>query len=367
MFVRHLSVQSSKYTYQVRFEDDFTAMLNKQLLPGDVIVVDATVLKLYWKHLAPILKNSRYYVIEPSEEQKSYQGIEPFITYLIESGFRKNNRLIAIGGGITQDITAFAASIMFRGVDWFFYPTTLLAQCDSCIGSKTSINFGKSKNQLGNFYPPKEIVIDLRFLDTLSPLDFRSGMGEMLHYYLVSGEDDFQRMLCEYDSAFENKSVLHELIYHSLDFKRSYVERDEFDQGPRNLFNYGHSFGHAIETLTNYSVPHGIAVSIGMDIANYISLQQGHITRELYERMRMLLRKNWGDIRLANISVNDYIHALARDKKTVGTELRVILTKGPGQMFKSPLPVTSEVTTWITDYFAAFETETREGTTPCRM
>lgn len=361
MRLKCLTVQSYKHPYEVRFEEDFAATLNEHLMPGDVITVDATVLKLYQEQLAPLLRKTSHFIIEPSEEQKSYLGIEPFINHLIETGFRKNNRLIAIGGGITQDITAFTASIIFRGVDWFFYPTTLLAQCDSCIGSKTSINFGKSKNQLGNFYPPKEIVIDHRFLDTLSPLDFRSGMGEMLHYYLVSGEEDFQRMLREYDSAFEDKAVLHELIYHSLDFKRSYVERDEFDQGPRNVFNYGHSFGHAIETLTNYTVPHGIAVSIGMDIANYLSVQLGYISRELYERMRGLLKKNWGDIRLTSISVNDFIHALAKDKKAVGSELRVILTKGPGQMFKTPLPMTSAVTDWLVEYFASFDRPTEQN------
>lgn len=364
MRVKLLSVQSFKHTYQVRFEEDFTAILEEQLTPGDVVTVDATVLKLYRERLAPILRNTNHIVIEPSEEQKSYQGIEPFINHLIQSGFRKNNRLIAIGGGIAQDITAFTASVIFRGVDWIFYPTTLLAQCDSCIGSKTSINFGKSKNQLGNFYPPKEIVIDHRFLDTLSPLDFRSGMGEMLHYYLVSGEEDFQRMLREYDRAFEDKAVLHELIYHSLDFKRSYVERDEFDQGPRNVFNYGHSFGHAIETLTNYTVPHGIAVSIGMDIANYLSAQLGYINSELYERLRVLLKKNWGDIRLPNISVNDFIHALTKDKKAVGSELRVILTRGPGQMFKTPLPMTSAISVWLTEYFASFDRLTEQNNPP---
>ncbi len=339
----------------MRFEEDFAAALKERLMPGDVITVDATVLKLYHERLAPVLKAARHFVVEPSEDQKSYQGIEPLIDHLIESGFRKNNRLIAIGGGITQDITAFTASILFRGVDWYFFPTTLLAQCDSCIGSKTSINFGKSKNQLGNFYPPKEIVIDPGFLETLSPLDFRSGMGEMLHYYLVSGEEDFQRMLREYDRAFEDRAVLHELIYHSLDFKRSYVERDEFDQGPRNVFNYGHSFGHAIETLTDYTVPHGIAVSIGMDMANYLSVKLGYISNELYGRMHALLRKNWGNIRLSDIAVNDFIQALAKDKKAVGSELRVILTRGIGQMFKTPLPVTPEVAAWLTEYFAEFD------------
>jgi len=350
-----MTVQSSKYAYEVRFEEDFSIALKDHVREGDIITVDANVLKLYGRQLAPILADTPYVVIEPSETQKSYQGVEPFIRRLIESGFRKNNRLVAVGGGITQDVTAFTASILFRGVDWLFYPTTLLAQCDSCIGSKTSINFGKYKNQLGGFYPPVKIVIDLHFLETLSSLDFRSGMGEMLHYYLVSGEEDFDRMSREYDAAFTDKAVLRELIYHSLDFKRGYVERDEFDQGPRNVFNYGHSFGHAIETLTRYAVPHGIAVSIGMDMANYLSVKLGLLAPETRDRMHPLLRKNWGDTRLSGIALEDFINALKKDKKAVGAEIRVILTRGLGQMFKAPLPVNKETVDWMAEYFNAFE------------
>jgi len=351
---RSITVQSSKYPYTARFEDHFDTVLREQIVPGDVIVVDGNVLNLYERQLNPVLNDSNHIVIKPSEKKKSYQGVEPLIEHLISSGFRKNNRLIAIGGGITQDITAFSASILFRGVNWFFFPTTLLAQCDSCIGSKTSINFGKYKNQIGGFYPPKEIVIDLKFLDTLSPLDFRSGMGEMLHYYLISGEEDFERMVREYDLAFTDRNILGDLIYHSLDFKRSYVELDEFDQGPRNIFNYGHTFGHAIETLTNNIIPHGTAVSIGMDIANFISLKQGLINRGLYERMRTLLIKNWGDTQLTNIRLDDFIAALMKDKKTVGSTVHVILTRGLGQMFKTPLPMKGAVVSWLSDYFVLF-------------
>jgi len=351
---KHLTIQSSKFSYTVMFEDHFESVLRTQFTLGDVIVVDANVFKLYKKFLSPLFENKNYIVIEPSEKQKSYQGVEPFIDRLIKSGFRKNNRLFAIGGGITQDITAFCASILFRGVDWIFYPTTLLAQCDSCIGSKTSINFGDFKNQIGGFHPPKEIVINLQFLDTLSPLDFRSGMGEMLHYYLISGKEDFERIFREYDRAFWDKTVLSDLIYHSLDFKRGYVERDEFDQGSRNVFNYGHTFGHAIETLTSYLIPHGIAVCIGMDIANFLSMKQGYIKLELYQRIHSILQKNWGDTLLPNFVLNDFLSILRKDKKAIGTQINVILTKGLGQMFKTPLPETPEIVNWLSDYFGSF-------------
>ena len=348
------SVKSSKHTYQVRFEDDFACMLNEHLQDGDVVLVDANVLELYNDRLKPILDRTKHLVVEPSEDQKSYLGVAPFIEHLIETGFRRNNRLFAIGGGITQDITSFLASVMYRGVDWIFYPTTLLAQGDSCIGSKTSINFGKYKNQLGGFYPPKEIVIDLRFLKTLSDLDIRSGMGEMIHYYLVSGEEDFQRMLDEYELALKDDAVLRALILHSLEFKRSYIERDEFDQGPRNVFNYGHSFGHAIETMTHYAVPHGIAVSFGMDIANYISVQLGLIPDELRQRVRKLLAMNWGDIRLTGIDVEDFKKTLLKDKKAVGTEVRVILTRGLGDMFKTPLAIDEQTSKWLEACLAGY-------------
>ena len=348
------SVKSYRHVYEVRFEKDFAPALMERLREGDVLLVDTKVRDLYSDRITPLFEKVRHIDIDPNEELKSYQGVEPIIDHLISSGFRKNNRLVAIGGGITQDITAFMASILFRGVDWLFCPTTLLAQCDSCIGSKTSINFGKYKNQIGGFYPPAEIIIDLRFLDTLSDLDFRSGMGEMIHYYLVSGEKDFERILAEYQPSLEDKGILRDLVKHSLEIKKGYIERDEYDTGPRNVFNYGHSFGHAIESLTNYAVPHGIAVSFGMDIANYISVKKGYISEGLRERIRELLEMNWGDVRLGEIDLDRYKATLAKDKKAVGKELRVILTKGLGQMFKTPLELDDEVTAWLKECFESF-------------
>lgn len=334
-------------TYEVHFEDDFAVALDAELLPGDHIVVDENVLNLYRARIEPMLERTHHTIIMPSEEQKSYQAITALIDTLLEIGFRKNNRLFAVGGGVIQDIVGFTASIMFRGVGWIFCPTTLLAQCDSCIGSKTSINFGAYKNQLGGFYPPTKIINDLNFLDTLSPLDLRSGMGEMLHYFLVSGEEDFQRICREYDDAVTDASVLRELVYHSLEFKRGYVERDEFDEGPRNVFNYGHSFGHAIESITQYRIPHGIAVSFGMDIANAISAKLGLITEDERQRIRPILKKNWGDLRLEEVTVDNMLAALSKDKKNVGSQINVILTRGLGDMFKSPLEVNDDTKAWL--------------------
>jgi len=344
-------VRSKFHDYQVRFEDDFTIPLQRHLRPGDVIIVDANVHSLYRESLDEFLDNCQHIVIEATEEQKSYLQLAPIIDNLIKNGFKKNHRLIAIGGGITQDVVGFIASTMYRGVDWILYPTTLLAQCDSCIGSKTSINFGRYKNQIGTFYPPIEVVIDLGFLDSLPELAIRSGLGEMMHYYLVSGEKDFRRIRSEYSLSLQNKQVLRGLIARSLEIKRGFIERDEFDRAERQVLNYGHSFGHAIESLTDYRIPHGVAVSYGMDIANFISVKLGYISEDLRQEIRELLAMNWDGENLGAIDVHSLEEALRKDKKNVGTEVRVILTRGLGQMFKTGLTMDKQTSEWFKEYF----------------
>lgn len=346
-------VHSSIHDYEVRFEDNFANVLKKQINQGDIILIDENVYNLYKRHFIPASNKCEYILIKASEEQKSYLQLAPIIESMIEKDFKKNNKLIVIGGGITQDIGAFIASNMYRGVSWFFYPTTLLAQCDSCIGGKSSINFGKYKNQLGNFYPPNEIIIDLRFLDTLAELDIRSGLGEMIHFYLVSGHEDFNKIQSEYEVCLTNRGVLKSLIYRSLQIKKKIIEIDEFDKKERLLFNYGHSFGHAIESLTNYRIPHGIAVSYGMDVANYLSEKFGYISGELRQTIRKLLEKNWERVELGSIEVGDFINALKKDKKNIGLEVKVILTRGVGQMFKTTLPIDNKVIGLFEEYFNA--------------
>ena len=337
--------------YEVRFEDDFSLRLEASLKEGDFLIVDANVRDLYSFQLQPFLNKWPHLVVQPSEERKSYAQLESVIQAIIESGVKKNHRLVAIGGGIVQDITGFIASILYRGVDWLFYPTTLLAQCDSCIGSKTSINFGPYKNQLGGFYPPAEIVIDLNFVDTLPEAAVLSGLGEMIHYFLVAGEMEFQYLKANYARSLTDQHVLRQLVLRSLQIKHAMVEKDEFDRGPRQVFNYGHSFGHAIESLTNYRIPHGIAVSFGMDLANHLSVKLGYICEEQRQAMRELLAWNWGSTDLGDINPDMFLNALSKDKKNVGSEFRVILTRGPGKMFITNLERNETVKAWLQAWF----------------
>lgn len=349
--VLDFSVKSIVHNYEVKFIDDTPAVLKQEIRDGDVIIMDSKLSELYPHIPDSFQENNLLFEIDANERQKSYEGLIPIINRLIEIGFRKNHRLIAIGGGITQDITAFTASIMYRGVDWLFFPTTLLAQGDSCIGSKTSINFGKYKNQVGGFYPPNKIFIDLNFLDTLSESELQSGLGEMSHYFLVAGESEFKQYKEDYSSALNDKSILSGMIAKSLEIKKRYIEIDEFDRNERNIFNYGHSFGHAIESLTHYKVPHGIAVSFGMDMANFISVKLNYLSDRVRFEIRELLEKIWVGYDIRNLDVEKFSNALSKDKKNVGQELRLILCKGYGRVFKTGLSLDDQFKDWLKEYF----------------
>ena len=347
----NFKVKSIIHDYEVQFINDVKRTLNEEIRDGDFIIIDNKVKSLYHDTLNETLNAYSHIGIDAIEPQKSYEGIIPVIQHLIENGFRKNHRLVAIGGGIIQDVTAFISSIMYRGVSWLFFPTTLLAQGDSCIGSKTSINFRGYKNQIGGFYPPNKIFIYPNFIDTLTEAEIRSGIGEMLHYFIVAGKSDFDMFRDNYRKAFTDKEVLAKIVSRSLEIKKGYIEIDEFDKNERQVFNYGHSFGHAIESLTNYRVPHGIAVSYGMDMANFISVKMGFIPREIRDEVRAVTEDIWQGFNIDDIDLNTFKTALSKDKKNVGTKLGLILNKGYGKIFKNIMNADEDFSAWLNDYF----------------
>jgi 3-dehydroquinate synthase len=350
----NFTVKSNIHDYEVNFINSVKETLALELKEGDFMIIDNKVKSLYPEWFEDALKNFNYIGIDASEPQKSYQEVEPVINTLIENGFRKNHRLIAIGGGITQDVTAFIASILYRGVQWYFFPTTLLAQGDSCIGSKTSINFGKFKNQVGGFYPPNKIYVDPKFLESLPFKELQSGLGEMAHYFVVAGEEDFERYKRDYPQALKDKDVLRGVIARSLEIKKGYIEIDEYDKHERQVFNYGHSFGHAIESLTDYNIPHGIAVSFGMDMSNFVSMKKGYITPEVRQNSRELFQKIWDGYadQVKVLDIDTYLNALSKDKKNKGPLLGLILNKGYGKVFKDFTENDATFRSWMEDYFA---------------
>lgn len=298
------------------------------------ILIDSKVRKLHSNLLAPFFTNAKSVLeIQAVEDQKDFRSIAPIMEQLLDSGLRRNHRLLAIGGGITQDIVCFIASVLFRSVRWDFMPTTLLAQADSCIGSKSSINFGRHKNLIGTFYPPQKIWFCSSFLDSLTQDEVLSGIGEILKVHVLDGSQSFdriahqhKRLIC-YKENSDLRALLESSILDSLQIKRSFIEKDEFDKDHRNLLNYGHSFGHAIETATCFEVPHGIAVTMGMDMANWISLCRARITKAAFDRLHAVMSENLGRHARPRLNVEDFFASIAKDKKNTSQALQLILLK----------------------------------------
>jgi 3-dehydroquinate synthase len=315
-----MQIKSSIKDYTVSFSE--IPILNSN--NGEFYIIDSFFEESKKLNLAG---GTKYFYVEAKESNKEYRSLAAVIEWLITNGFRRENTIIAIGGGVIQDITSFIASILYRGVDWKFYPTTLLAQGDSCIGSKTSINFEEYKNQIGGFYPPSEVIIDVSFLESLPIQQIKSGIGEMSHYFLLDSLESFL-LLKEFQLGMDLKP----LIKRSLSIKKEMVEIDEFDKGPRVIFNYGHSFGHAIEYATNYSIPHGIAVSRGMDIANFFSTELGLLSIDEYKEMESAISPTFIECNLKDVDPLDILEGLKKDKKNIGNKIGLILTKGIGKM-----------------------------------
>lgn len=348
-------VKSHVKDYTVSFTDNFAESIREQLKSDKCyFIVDKKVFSLYEDKLS-FLGNEKAYYVEAMEENKTLAECTKIIKFLLSEGFKRNYKIVAIGGGITQDLTCFVASVLFRGATWVLYPTTLLAQCDSCIGSKSSINVSEYKNQVGTFYPPDEIFIDVGFLDTLSNQEMRSGVGESIKVHFLDEDRNYSFIINNYEKCFSDREVLKSMIIKSLEIKKKIIEIDEYDRNYRNILNYGHTFGHALEVATNYSVPHGIAVSAGIGMANHFSLRMGLLSKEDYDLMRPTLIKNIAGFEenLSNVNYDALFESLKRDKKNIDNKVGFILTEGPGRTLKQFHELKKETKDLIYDSLAS--------------
>ena len=323
LFNKALYIKSRIHNYSVEFKDTIPN--------AKAFIIDKNVYDIYEKQFKD-LKN--IILLEASEKVKSWNNIKNIINKFISLNVSRNDTICVIGGGTIQDISSFVSSIYKRGINWIFIPTTLLAMADSCIGSKTSINYKGYKNQLGTFYPPKKIYINTDYISSLSGDDILSGIGEIIKIHLIKGIHPKK-----IDILIEQRDWK-KLIYNSLLYKKKYIEKDEFDLKDRRILNYGHTFGHAIETLTKFSIPHGKAVMYGILLANYISFKLGYLTFEDDFLMSSIILKRLYPPKL-NINAKDLTKIIKRDKKVSGDNINLILTKGWGKMFVKSISLKS--------------------------
>jgi 3-dehydroquinate synthase len=284
---------------------------------GDFIFIDKNVYNLN----PDIFQNvENKMLFDAVEDNKNIESVLKLIDELYNLKFNKKNKLIVIGGGITQDVGGFAAAIYKRGTNWVFIPTTILSMTDSCIGSKVSINRG-SKNMLGMFIAPNEIYVSDYFLKSLSNDDIISGLGESLKLSLIGGKNAYKYFLEQYSK----KKYINIIKLSSL-IKKQLIEHDEFDENERKVLNYGHTIGHAIECTTNYFIPHGIAVLIGMYIKNKLFYEDKH--KEINVLILEMINKKFFEV---EFDYDIFIKHILSDKKNNGNEICFILFEDVGK------------------------------------
>lgn len=332
-----LTINSKLGDYDVNFEKSFDFIENLLLEKNSVFIIDKNIFKLYKKYFKKI-NSDDIFLFDAIEKNKTFDYVMKIYDFLLQKSFKRSSTLISIGGGITQDITGFVSSTFYRGVKWIFVPTTFLAMTDSCIGSKTSVNYNKHKNLMGTFYPPKKIIINKDFLLTLDELDFYSGVGESIKFSLMeeSYPKDLESIKLKIASIVSSPDVREDIIRSNMIIKKSFMDDDEFDTGKRNLLNYGHCYGHALETSSDYFIPHGIAVNIGMIFANFISKNRKllNVNDCEYVNRHILMPNIPLELRSSDFNKDVLLESLLNDKKRVGKDLSVVVPLDDFRMIK---------------------------------
>ena len=323
-----LAVRSAVRDYEVRFDGSAAWAAELARLPHALVVVDENVWRLHAAGVLSAFSAGEVVLLPVAEERKTFEGVAALADVATGRAARRNLTVVSIGGGITQDVTGFLASTLYRGVHWIYVPTTLLAMADSCIGGKTSLNLGAHKNLLGTVYPPELVLVHAAFVTTLAGADYRSGLGEVVKLHLLGGAESLARLRDGLPRLLEREPAAVALaIRGSLEIKRGYIEDDEFDRGRRNLLNFGHCFGHALETATGFAVPHGLAVVAGMVLADDVAVSRGLLAEDAAaERRRTLyLPVLEGLAELDAGERSALVDAMRYDKKRTGEGLALVM------------------------------------------
>lgn len=346
-----MTVTSSIRDYQVAFVETMGLVSELEPAKDRYYVIDKKVWDLYGASFASLDIES-VLILPISEDVKCLDTVKTVYDAIMKRSAKRNMTLVSIGGGIIQDITGFVASTLYRGINWVYVPTTLLAQADSCIGSKTSLNYQGYKNLIGTFFPPAKVYINTDFLMTLEVEDFYSGLGEVIKLYMMGGEDSAATLIREIDKVKQRDRVaLAKAIQDALHIKLQYIQEDEFDTGRRNLLNFGHCLGHAVESSTNYSIPHGQAVLIGILFANIVAKNRGLMSKSRYDFLNRELilgniRVNQADILF---STDQIFEAMKKDKKRVAEGLALIMMLDDYSMMKTQDLLYDELATGINE------------------
>ncbi len=302
------------------------------------IITDKTVDLLYSDTLKNSLRINGYdvykYVIDGGETSKSGAEFLNILEFLAKNQFTRSDALVALGGGVVGDLTGFVSACYLRGVKFVQIPTTLLAFADSSVGGKTAINLNVGKNLVGAFYQPSVVICDINTAKTLPQSEYVCGMAEIIKYGMIFDAELLALLERGMDESAE------EIIARCVDWKRIVVEKDEFDNGDRQLLNFGHTLGHAIEKESGYEIPHGKAVAIGMRLITEQATKKNICDKAALEVLDRLLEK-YGLPNACDISMKKLVERTLVDKKRKGNDLTVVMPIKLGKCVLNKLELTN--------------------------
>lgn len=320
---------------------------------GVYVLIDRNVWERFRPVIQPAITNRPMMLIDATEEVKTLEGVAAVASWLQQNKATKQAHLLAIGGGIIQDIAAFTSHCYYRGIRWSYLPSTLLAMSDSCIGAKCGINHNGFKNHLGVFQAPERVHIATEFLDGVDDIHVKSGYGEILKLLLTGSQEDFaflENALAAPGSSLRNDQLA-ELIRRSLVNKRTIIEQDEFETDLRRILNYGHTFGHALESLSTYEVPHGLAVAWGIDLVNHIAVRKGILSAGFAARIRRFIKTHLSFEMHYAPEADALVEATKSDKKVdaAGANL-ILLQESPHGLRVVSQPYDEALRLWVQEY-----------------
>ena len=300
---------------------------------------------LYGDRLARSLEAAGFralrFVHPSGEKHKNLETYGKLLGFLAAQGLSRSDLLVSLGGGVTGDLTGFAAATYMRGLDYVQIPTSLLAMVDSSVGGKTAVDLPEGKNLAGCFWQPLAVLCDPALLRTLPEEELRCGAAEVVKTAVLRDEALFRDL----EQAGLPAAFTEDAIARCVSIKRDLVEEDEFDRGSRKLLNLGHSFGHALELCSGYALRHGQAVSVGMTMISRAAAEKGICSRETAERLRALLEK-LGLPTETEIPAHALLTALLRDKKRSGDSMDLVLPEAVGRCRAERVPV-SALADWL--------------------
>lgn len=297
-----------------------------------LIVISEKVNKLYGNDLK--FTNAIKFVLKDGEEQKNFKNYQKILNLALKNKLERKDAIIAIGGGVVGDLAGFVAATYLRGIDFIQIPTTLLACVDSSVGGKVAINTAFGKNLVGSFYQPKAVFCNLDFLKTLDERQFKTGLAEIIKYAFIQKSSPCEIEYDLFDFLNENADkillrtpeILAKIVKTSLEIKASVVAADEKEQGLRKILNFGHTYGHAIEKITNYKkYTHGEAVAVGIEFAINLAFKKGLITKDYKKQSLVLVAKYDLIKKMPNFKRKKLIEAMQSDKKVENGKIKFIL------------------------------------------